>query len=441
MPDSDLLPHILDLAAITPARLPQDARKIAELSLFDWMAVSLAGADQPLASIIRDFVVAEGGVATAAVTGCKHRLPARAAALANGTISHALDYDDTHFAYIGHPSVAIFPAALAAAEEMGASGDDVVDAFLVGAEAACRIGIVLGRDHYNAGFHQTATSGAFGATIAAARLYQLDRTAISMALGLVSTRASGLKSQFGTMGKPFNAGAAAANGIEAASLAKRGFSASLDAFAGPQSFLAAHHADQVGSDEIVNWSFDKFFFATVSHKLHACCHLTHAMIEALLLLKAAGKIAADDIDEVHVHITPAWQNVCDIKTPKTGLEIKFSYVFLAAMVLQNINLAADESYHDAACEDASLIALADRVKVVGDDRIADSAARVEVRCKDGQKHSQSFDLLSPIDPAVLGPRLLAKGEALIGEAAYDLWEMTNNLRGVSAADLASKLQS
>ena len=441
MPDSDLLPHILDLAAITPARLPQDARKIADLSLFDWMVVSLAGADQPLASIIRDFVVAEGGVATAAVTGCKHRLPARAAALANGTISHALDYDDTHFAYIGHPSVAIFPAALAAAEEMGASGDDVVDAFLVGAEAACRIGIVLGRDHYNAGFHQTATSGAFGATIAAARLYQLDRTAISMALGLVSTRASGLKSQFGTMGKPFNAGAAAANGIEAASLAKRGFSASLDAFAGPQSFLAAHHADQVGSDEIVNWSFDKFFFATVSHKLHACCHLTHAMIEALLLLKAAGKIAADDIDEVHVHITPAWQNVCDIKTPKTGLEIKFSYVFLAAMVLQNINLAADESYHDAACEDASLIALADRVKVVGDDRIADSAARVEVRCKDGQKHSQSFDLLSPIDPAVLGPRLLAKGEALIGEAAYDLWEMTNNLRGVSAADLASKLQS
>ena len=441
MPDSDLLPHILDLAAITPARMPQDARKIAELSLFDWMVVSLAGADQPLASIIRDFVVAEGGVATAAVTGCKHRLPARAAALANGTISHALDYDDTHFAYIGHPSVAIFPAALAAAEEIGASGDDVVDAFLVGAEAACRIGIVLGRDHYNAGFHQTATSGAFGATIAAARLYQLDRTAISMALGLVSTRASGLKSQFGTMGKPFNAGAAAANGIEAASLAKRGFSASLDAFAGPQSFLAAHHADQVGSDEIVNWSFDKFFFATVSHKLHACCHLTHAMIEALLLLKAAGKIAADDIDEVHVHITPAWQNVCDIKTPKTGLEIKFSYVFLAAMVLQNINLAADESYHDAACEDASLIALADRVKVVGDDRIADSAARVEVRCKDGQKHSQSFDLLSPIDPAVLGPRLLAKGEALIGEAAYDLWEMTNNLRGVSAADLASKLQS
>jgi len=159
------------------------------------------------------------------------------------------------------------------------------------------------------------------------------------------------------------------------------------------------------------------------------------------LLQAGGKIAADDVDEVRVNITPRWQNVCDIKTPQTGLEIKFSYVFLAAMVLQNINLAAYESYHDAACKDTYLMALAERVKVVGDDSIADSAARVEVRLKDGKTSSQSFDLLSPIDPAVLGQRLLAKGAALIGTAAaHDLWAMTNNLGGVSASDLASKLQ-
>ena len=257
---------------------------MAELSLFDWMAVSLAGADQPLAHIIRDFVAAEGGVAKATVTGSKLRLPARAAALANGTISHALDYDDTHFAYIGHPSVAIFPAALAAAEDIGASANDVVDAFLVGAESACRIGMVLGRDHYDAGFHQTATSGAFGATIAASRLYQLDRAATRAALGLVSTRASGLKSQFGTMGKPFNAGAAAANGIEAASLAKRGFTASTDAFAGAQSFLAAHHGAAGGSAAIDDWSFDQFFFAAVSPKLPACCHSPPAIIATSLLI-------------------------------------------------------------------------------------------------------------------------------------------------------------
>ena len=441
MSDSALLPHILDLASVPRHSLPQDARKMAQLSLFDWMVVSLAGADQPLAHIIRDFVMAEGGVSRAAVTGAAVRLPARAAALANGTISHALDYDDTHFAYIGHPSVAIFPAALAAAEDMGASADDVVDAFLIGAESACRIGMVLGRDHYDAGFHQTATSGAFGATIAASRLYQLDRAATRAALGLVSTRAAGLKSQFGTMGKPFNAGAAAANGIEAANLAKRGFTASTDAFAGAQSFLAAHHGAAGGSAAIDDWSFDQFFFAAVSHKLHACCHGTHAMIEALLLLLADGAVAVDDLDEIQVYIAPRWQNVCDIKAPETGLEIKFSYGFLAAMVLRGINLAAYESYDDGLCHDADLIALAKRVKVIGDDQIADSAARVDLKRKGGQSRSQSFDLLSPIDPVLLGTRLLAKAKALIGDdRANDLWAMTNALEQVSASDLAAKLQ-
>ena len=273
MSASELLPHILDLASLESERLPQGAREMAKLSLFDWMTVGIAGAGQPLGKIIRDFLLAEGGVEVAAVIGETRRLPARAAALANGTISHALDYDDTHFAYIGHPSVAIFPAALAVAEEVEASAYELVEAFLVGAEAACRIGMMLGRDHYDAGFHQTATAGAFGATIAASRLYRLDRKSTNMALGLVSTRASGLKSQFGTMGKPFNAGAAAANGVEAAGLASLGFVASQDVFSGAQSFLVSNHAS-VNSDSNVdcedmvdNWQMDKFVFADVADTL------------------------------------------------------------------------------------------------------------------------------------------------------------------------------
>ena len=441
MSDESLLLHILDLATLDAERMPQDARKMARLSLFDWMVVSLAGADQPLSDIIRNFVAAEGGVEIAAVTGGSMRLPARAAALANGTISHALDYDDTHFAYIGHPSVAIFPAALAAAEEMKGSADDVIDAFLLGAEATCRIGMVLGRDHYDAGFHQTATSGAFGATVAAARLYRLDRSAIRTALGLVSSRASGLKSQFGTMGKPFNAGAAAANGIEAASLARLGFTASHDAFAGPQSFLNAHHAIHDGSKQIADWSFENFLFSSVSHKLHACCHGTHAMIEALLLLCANSTFLADDLREIRVEIAPRWQNVCDIKAPSTGLEIKFSYAFLAAMVLRGIDLAAYESYLDRHCNDADLVALADKVTVVGNDKIADSAARVTIYSRDDNTHSQDFDLLTPIDPAHLSMRLQAKATAIIGGAAAgNLWSLIDDLENVSASDLANQLQ-
>jgi hypothetical protein len=156
---------------------------------------------------------------------------------------------------------------------------------------------------------------------------------------------------------------------------------------------------------------------------------------------ADGAVAVDDLDEIQVYIAPRWQNVCDIKAPETGLEIKFSYVFLAAMALRGVNLAAYESYDDGLCHDADLIELAKRVKVIGDDQIADSAARVDLKRKDGQSRSQSFDLLSPIDPVLLGTRLLAKAKALIGDdRANDLWAMTNALEQVSASDLGAKLQ-
>jgi 2-methylcitrate dehydratase PrpD len=235
-----LAPHtmdaLLDLAELPAAAIPPTARAMARRSLFDWFAVALAGADQPLAGIVRSLVAGEGGKPAATVVGLAQKVPARAAALANGAISHALDYDDTHFAHVGHPSVATVPAALAIAEEIDASASAALDAFLLGAEASIRVGMVLGRPHYERGFHQTATAGAFGAALAAARMMQLSRAATRQALSLVATRASGLKSQFGSMGKPYNAGIAAANGVEAAALARLGFVSCEDGVGGAQRF-------------------------------------------------------------------------------------------------------------------------------------------------------------------------------------------------------------
>ena len=159
------------------------------------------------------------------------------AALINGAVSHALDYDDTHFSHVGHLSVGIYPAALAAAEDVGATVSDLLAAFVIGAEAAIRIGTVLGAAHYNLGFHQTATAGAFGATVAAGRLYGLSSEQMRAAIGLCATRASGLKSQFGTMGKPYNAGIAASNGIECAQLARLDMTSCDDGLMGPQGFV------------------------------------------------------------------------------------------------------------------------------------------------------------------------------------------------------------
>src|SRR5262249_39765195 len=120
MDPAESMGRLLDIASLDQKRLPERALRLAGLSLFDWVVGGQAGAGQPVSNLIRGFVEEEAGKAEASVIGSDMRLPARAAALANGTIFHALDYDDTHFAYIGHPSVAIFPAALAAAESIDA---------------------------------------------------------------------------------------------------------------------------------------------------------------------------------------------------------------------------------------------------------------------------------------------------------------------------------
>jgi 2-methylcitrate dehydratase PrpD len=135
---------LLDIAAVPSASISASAREKARLSLYDWFTVMRAGENEPVAKIVRGFVADEGGKEAASVAGLDKMVPARAAALANGVASHALDYDDTHFAHVGHPSVAILPAALAVGEEIDAPASAALDALLIGAEASIRIGIVLG---------------------------------------------------------------------------------------------------------------------------------------------------------------------------------------------------------------------------------------------------------------------------------------------------------
>ena len=436
----ETLGRLADLAALPTAALSDEARAMARFSLFDWLVCARAGVGEPVSAIVRGLVAAEGGRPVATVAGNPAKAPARAAALANGTTSHALDYDDTHFAHIGHLSVGVLPAALAAGEQAGASAAAVAEAFLVGAEAACRIGMVLGRGHYERGFHQTATAGAFGATVAAGRLLGLGQAEMRMALSLVATRASGLKSQFGTMGKPFNAGIAAANGVEAALLAEAGFLSADDGVGGPQGFVDTH-AESV--DEAAAWAGPppgRFVFEDIKYKLHACCHGTHAMIEALLSARRAGDLSADAVEAVALRTNPRWLRVCDVKAPKTGLEAKFSYALLAAMVVRGVDTAADGTYTDALTSDPALVALAGRVTVAGDPAVSDTAAELVVTLAGGRCVVLAHDLAAPVPHDVLTAGLRAKARALLGAAEADrLWGAVEGLDRLEAGDLGALL--
>ena len=423
------------------ALFPQSARAIARLSMLDWSAVMLAGLGEPVSCMVRRLVGEEGGAPAATVFGLDDQHPARAAALANGAASHALDYDDTHFAYVGHPSVAVLPAALAVAEKAGASGAELLEAFLVGVETACRVGGYLGASHYQHGFHQTATSGAFGATAACARLLRLSPEQTCHALGIAATRASGLKSQFGTMGKPFHAGMAAANGVEAASLASFGFVSRPDAIECEQGFAATHAGAGGDADSFAGLG-RTFRFEDVSYKHHACCHGTHAALEALALIRNEPDFDRDAVTGVAIGVNPRWLRVCDIAEPKTGLEAKFSYRLTAAMALAGVDTAALANFDDAICERPGLAGLRDLVQVAGDETIADTAARVEVRLASGATLTGSFDLNGAVPLSERRGKLRAKAAALVGAAPADaLWQAVCGLEDRTAAEFAAVLKS
>ena len=431
-----LTQHLIDLSALPSDQLPGGALALARFSLLDWMACGIAGKDEPVARKLRAFAETEGGAGNASLIGAGVA-NARMAALVNGTTSHALDYDDTHFAHVGHLSVGIYPAALAVAEEIDASASELVEAFLTGAEAAIRVGIILAPPHYNAGFHQTATAGAFGATIAAARLLGLEPAEMRNAISLCSTRASGLKSQFGTMGKPYNAGIAASNGVECPKLAALGMISADIGLEGGQGFIATHTPAAEPFEHLP--PLGQFLFEDNKYKLHACCHGTHAMIEALLDTPKIKEISLDDIASLTLHTNPRWLKVCDNKSPRTGLEVKFSYNWLAGMTIRGDSTGDDRIYSDALATDAELQGFASRVSVTAADEMTDTEARGTIGLKDGSAIDFYHDLAARIPEKVLEEKLRAKAEAAIGARGTALWDRFSDLAGIRARDIGRAL--
>ena len=438
-----LTEELIALAGRSADIIPSRAALFARLSLLDWMTCGIAGRNEPLALKLRQLSEMEGGTGHSTIIEGS-RAPARMAALVNGATSHALDYDDTHFAHVGHLSVGIYPAALAIAEQQDLSAADMMTAFLLGAEGAIRVGMRLGRAHYNLGFHQTATAGAFGATLVAGRLLGLDAGQMRHALGLCGTRASGMTSQFGSMGKPYNAGIAAANGVECATLAHLGFTSADDGLLGHQGFVGAHTPIETRRDAdagagILNVGIDAYLFPDNKYKLHACCHGLHPMIEALLAARQTAVAAFDEIEAFTLETNPRWLAVCDIKKPRTGLEVKFSYNWLAGMTLRGDNTGDDRLYQDALAGDEELRAFANRITVIGNDALTDLQARGSLKMRDGSSLPIWFDLAEPLAEDVIIAKLRVKSETIIGEESAAIWDLFPRLQDVGARDIGHAL--
>jgi 2-methylcitrate dehydratase PrpD len=184
----------------------------------------------------------------------------------------------------------------------------------------------------------------------------------------------------------------------------------------------------------------RFLFTAIKYKLHACCHGTHAMIEALAALTHAKAVKAEEVVQLHLSTSPRWLKVCDIKEPRSGLEVKFSYAWLAGMVFAGIQTASDRAYTDALARDPALADFARRVTVTGDVSVGDMQARGSVLLADGRTLPFAHDLDAPIPAATLESSLRTKAQGLLGARADALWSAVAGIDGLSARDLGALLR-
>ena len=379
------------LASVTLERTTTAGVRTAMAGIIDTVAVTLAGAPEPAVRIVRETLGDAASDGPSLIFGDGRRTDVLNAALINGVAAHAIDYDDMASAMGGHPSVPIVPVVFALSEFLDFSGVELLDAYIVGFEAECRLGRAVHPHHYGAGWHPTSTLGVFGAGAAAARLLSLDVTQTATVIALCASIASGVKANFGTMTKPLHVGRAAHDGLMAALLVKRGFTAKLNALEQKEGFFAAFDglthvhphrmmANLGGPLEIEA--------RDIGLKQFPCCGSTHPAILAMLQLVEREQVSAADVTAIQIRAHKARLPHTHNPEPTTALGAKFSIQYAAVRALLSGAPRLDDFEGDAFL-DPEVRRLLKTVTVEalpeGAGDVSDQfAAEVGVRTRDGR---------------------------------------------------------
>jgi 2-methylcitrate dehydratase PrpD len=323
---------------------PPEAVNAAKGAIMDCLGCAVAGSREPLADILCQFVRANGAPPLASVVARGFKTSAPDAALINGAMAHALDYDDITQITKSHPSAVLLPSALALAEETEATGQDVLLAYMLGFEVACSVGEALSAAYYDdLGWHPTGPLGALGAAVAASRILKLDQSQTAMAVSLAASQAAGLRQNFGTMTKPFHAGAAARTGVTAAKLAQGGFTASDDAVEGRFGFIHAFSGG-AGFDQerVLNTLGKKCYLVEsgIEIKKYPCCGSAHLALDATFRMLKREEVQPAQVERIEVKVDFDPPRSLIHSRPKTALEGKFSmqYCLAAALLDRQIGL-------------------------------------------------------------------------------------------------------
>ena len=371
----------------------------------DYLGVALYGARHEVGERMADYVdvAASNGPATVLCHGAAG--PA-AAALANGTFGHAVDYDDTFESIVIHPTSPVFGAALAAVEvaaDADSAGDlpasagrDALLAYAVGCEAAFRIGHATYPSHYDNGWHATGTVGAFGAAAAAASALDLDAEATRHALGVVASSSSALKKNFGTMTKPLHAGHAAQMGVRAAMLADAGFTADDAVLEGDIGYgevmtPGGEYEPETVTEGLDALTADDWAVHDVGYKPYPSGVITHAAMDAMRSLVADHDLTPGSVERVVVGLDEAANEMLIRSDAQNELEAKFSIEFCLAAVLREGDAGVHEFTDEYVTEPETRAAMEKVERDFEEDLFgggfAGYGARVRVETTDGETYA------------------------------------------------------
>lgn len=390
---------VLDL---TYDDIPDSVRQKAVRHILDGYGLALSGYAEEGHAIMRRYVSTAQCGDEMPIFGTSLRATAELAALVNGLAMHAMDYDDTQlstnpgsvYGLLTHPTTPVLSAASAAAELVGASGKQLVEAYVAGVEVACRVADAMDPRHYQEGFHTTGTVGAFGAVAAAGKLLGLDREQFLFAFGIAAPLGGGFRENFGTMTKPLHAGQAGEAGMFAARLARDGFTAATNILEAHRGFYRAA-AGGYEPSRIEGKLGNPYFFEDpgISIKPYPSGSLSHPGQDAVLELVKKHDIKPEDVEQAIAGTSSAMTNALIYAMPQTSLEAKFSFPFFLAIAILRRKVGIAE-FTDEVVLSPEVQEMMTRCHHVVDPEIdargfQHMETKITIRTKDGQVYEKS----------------------------------------------------
>lgn len=372
------------------AEIPEDITHLAKRCVMNYCGVALYGSRDHSVDVLLDLFRSDGAKEAATVLARGFRTSLQNAALANGYIGHIEDYDDTHSTVI-HPTSPIFPSPLAISEQQTTSGRDLLAAFTIGVEVACRIGNLI-TEHFREGadyWHITNTCGVIGAAAAAGRLLSLTEQQMVWTFAVAGTQACGVREVFGSDCKPFHAGKAAQNGLVSALLVQRGFTGTDAIFSGPRGFMGAMAKDY-DLAEVTEGLGQHWELPDVGLKPYSCGQGNHALIDAAVAMRSKDGVRPETVQHIEGRLRQYAPNLVRHQHPVSQLDTKFSYFHAIAVGLVD-GQALPAQFTEGKAKDPVIHGVRAKTEVLEDPSMGRRAAAITLTLTDGRSYTEHIE--------------------------------------------------